>query len=355
MELRRLYGEAAQAFTTTLPLGRGLGDGRFTGRPSHRATTATVQALYPFVAAPGLGHDAPYLGVELYGGAFCYDPWTLYRQGHLTNPNMLIAGRVGRGKSSLVKSLLLRSSVFGRRAAVLDPKGEYAPLAAALGTEPIRLRPGGDVRLNPLDPGPGAAALGPDEIERRRLSLLSSVAATALRRDLQPVERAALQAALTTVSGGRVVPTLPRVVEALLDPSASAGAEIRVSAGDLARAGHDAALELRRLCDGDLRGMFDGPTTVDVDWDGPLVSVDFSHLTDDDGLGVLMACATAWIQAAVMRPRRRRPLARPRRGLASPRPPGHRPLAAGQPQTRPSVRRRQRPRHAPTVRPDRRR
>jgi hypothetical protein len=302
VELRRLYGEADQAFTTTLPLGRGLGDRRAAGRPAHRATTATICSLYPFAGAPGLGHDAPYIGVELYGGAFCYDPWVLYRRGHLTNPNVLVAGKVGRGKSALVKSLLLRSGVFGRRAAVLDPKGEYAALAGELGAEPIRLRPGGDVRLNPLDPGPGAAQLGPDEIARRRLSLLSSVTVAALRRDLQPLERAALQVALTAASDGRAIPTLPLVVEALLEPSASAGADIRASAQVLAKAGHDVALELRRLCEGDLKGMFDGPTTVDVDWDGPLVTVDFSQLLDDDGLGILMACASAWIQAAVMRP-----------------------------------------------------
>jgi hypothetical protein len=302
VELRRLYGEADHAFTLTLPLGRGLADRKLAGRPAHRATTATIQALYPFVAAPGLGDEAPYVGVELYGGAFCYDPWALYRDGHLTNPNLLVAGQVGRGKSALVKSLLLRSAVFGRRAAVLDPKGEYAPLAAALGVEPIRLQPGGGVLLNPLDAGPSAADLGPDEIARRRLSLLSSVAAAALRRDLQPLERAAVQAALAAVSSGSAVPTLPQVVEALFDPSPSAGADIRANATVLARAGHEVALELRRLCDGDLKGMFDGPTTVEVDWDGPLVTVDFSQLADDEGLAVLMACATAWIQAAVMRP-----------------------------------------------------
>ncbi|MGH9011301.1 MAG: SCO6880 family protein [Acidimicrobiia bacterium] len=303
LELRRLYGEQDQAFTHTLPLGRGLADRRPSPRAVHRATTATVQALYPFVATPGLGDDAPYVGPELYGGAFCYDPWTLYAKRHLTNPNILVAGKVGRGKSSLVKSLLLRSAVFGRRAAVLDPKGEYGPLAAALGVEPIRLRPGSGIRLNPLDAGPATADVDPDEIGRRRLGLLQSVAATALRRDLLPIERAACHVALdaaTTASAAS--PTLPMVVEALLEPSRAAVAALHTTTDDLAHAGRDVALELRRLCDGDLRGMFDGPTTIDVDWDGPLVVIDFSHLHDDDGLAILMACATTWIQAAVMRP-----------------------------------------------------
>jgi hypothetical protein len=302
VELRRLYAEQDRGFTYTLPLGRGLGNRSGAGRPAHRATTATIQSLYPFVAASGLGIRAAYIGPELFGGPFCFDPWALYASQRITNPNVLVAGQVGRGKSSLVKSLLWRGAVFGRQAAVLDPKGEYRALAAALGVEPVRLRPGGGVRLNPLDPGPGAADIGPLEVERRRLALLQSIAAAALGRDLAPIERAACQSALEAVSTGRAVPTLPKVTEALMEPAASAAAQLRIDVGELARASHDLALEMRRLCEGDLRGMFDGPTSVEVDWNGPLVVLDFSELLDDGGLAVLMACATAWIQAAVMRP-----------------------------------------------------
>ncbi|MGH9116329.1 MAG: ATP-binding protein, partial [Acidimicrobiales bacterium] len=78
--------------------------------------------------------------------------------------------------------------------------------------------------------------------------------------------------------------------------------EIRTTTAELARASHDVALELRRLCDGELAGMFDGPTTVAVDWDGPLVVLDLSAVPEDETLAILMACATAWIQAAIVRP-----------------------------------------------------
>ena len=271
------------------------------GRPAHRATTASIQALYPFMAGRGLGSQASYIGQERYGGAFCYDPWELYPD-HLTNPNMLVAGQIGRGKSSFVKTLIWRSSVFGRQAAVLDPKGEYYPLAAAMGVEPIKLQPGGGVRLNPLDAGPGAAELGSDKIHLRRMSLLQSISAAALKRDLRPIEKAACRIALNSVVTGATVPTLPTVADALMNPSGAAAATIRTTPDELARASHDVALELRRLCDGDLAGMFDGETTVDVDWDGPLVVLDLSEMLDDEGLAILMACATAWIQAAVVRP-----------------------------------------------------
>jgi hypothetical protein len=52
-------------------------------------------------------------------------PFELYRAGVLTNPNMVVFGQIGRGKSAFVKTYLWRQAVFGRRAWIVDPKGEY--------------------------------------------------------------------------------------------------------------------------------------------------------------------------------------------------------------------------------------
>src|SRR5579863_8879475 len=120
--------------------------------PAHQATTRHLGAAYPFTAEPGLGGAGVLVGRDLLGGAFCYDPFELYGAGVLTNPNMVVFGQLGRGKSAFVKSYLWRQSVFGRRAWIVDPKGEYGTLATAWGVHPVSLRPGGAVRLNPLDP-----------------------------------------------------------------------------------------------------------------------------------------------------------------------------------------------------------
>ena len=69
----------------------------------------------------------------------------------------------------------------------------------------------------------------------------------------------------------------------------------------LARDGRDVALDLRRLVDGDLAGMFDGPTTGGIDLDGPLVVLDLSALYASPALGLLMTCATAWLQSILAR------------------------------------------------------
>ena len=129
----------------------------------HRSTMAHLSSLYPFHADQGFGSRGPYIGVNITGGmgGFWFDPFELYGTGLLTNPNCIVIGEVGAGKSATVKAFLGRSlAVYGPRrfVAILDPKGEYGPFAAAHRMPVIRLHPGGTDRLNPMDPRPGEDA-----------------------------------------------------------------------------------------------------------------------------------------------------------------------------------------------------
>lgn len=272
--------------------------------PPHRTTTAHLQAVFPLMYSAGLGPIGSYIGREIMGGSFCYDPWELYARGMLTNPNMLIIGQVGRGKSSLVKSLLVRQQVFGRRAAVLDPKGEYGGLAAALGAPVVKIQPGGTIRVNPLDPGLSIGLVDEDEIFRRQTSLLQALAASSLNRELHPEERTACDLALTDFKQlhPNAIPTIPDIVEWLLHPNEEAANKVGSTSTEIAHSVRDVALELRRMCHGDLKGMFDGHTNIKVDWDGPLVVIDLSAVFSSSALGLLMTCATAWMQSAIIRP-----------------------------------------------------
>ena len=263
--------------------------------PPHKATTAHLQALYPLVGGRPLQAPGVYLGRDLHGGPFCFDPWELYAAGVLTNPNLVVAGQIGKGKSTFVKTFVWRQLLFGRQAWVVDPKGEYGPLAEAAGSVPVRLRPGGAVRLNPLAGGPGGDTSG------SRTELVSSVAASGLGRGLTPAERTALELAVWAAAGERAEPTLPAVVDRLLEPDAASAASVRTDRAGLAADGRTVALELRRLVRGDLAGLFDGPTSPGVRLDGHLVVLDLSALYDSPGLGILMTCAVAWLQAAVRR------------------------------------------------------
>jgi type IV secretory pathway VirB4 component len=211
----------------------------------------------------------------------------------LTSPNAVVIGIVGRAKSSLVKTYVFRQSVFGRQAWIVDVKGEYDRLARALGVQPIALSPGGSVRLNPLTPRAGA---------ERQLNLLYSVAAAALERPLTPEEKRSAQEALHVVtSRSRAEPTLPDIVAVLIHPPAEMADALAMRPDELAVSVRPMAFALDQLCSGNLRGMFDGPTTTGLDLDAPLVILNLRAVlnTHTTALGILMTCATAWLQAMI--------------------------------------------------------
>ena len=262
------------------------------GQPGHRATTAHIQAAYPFVAEGGLGGRGVYVGRDVYGGSFCYDPWELYGS-ELTSPNAVVIGIVGRAKSSLIKTYVFRQTVFGRQAWIVDVKGEYEKLAEAIGVRTIALSPGGQVKLNPLTPRGG---------RERQLSLLYSVAAATLERPLSPEEKRAGQEALHVLEH-RVEgePTLPAVVDVLLHPPTEMADALAMEVEEISVCVRPMAFALDQLCTGNLRGMFDGPTTSGLDLDAPLVVLNLRAVlnTQTSALGILMTCATAWLQAMI--------------------------------------------------------
>ncbi len=274
--------------------------------PAHRATSDIVAGAYPFLAEAGLGSAGVYIGQDAWsGGGFCFDPWVLYQQGVLTNPNCLLAGVVGKGKSCLAKSIATRSIAFGRRVYVPgDPKGEWTIVAQAVGGAAIRLGGNSTNRLNPLDPGPRDPALSETQwqtvLATRRRTLLGSLAQSALDRPLVAVEHTALDAALHQAVTGTVTPTLPAVVDALLTPTTSlAGA----TTAELARDGRDLGHALRRLVAGDLAGLFDGPSTTTFDPSLPMVTLDLSGIQGSDQLiAMVMTCASAWMESALASP-----------------------------------------------------
>ncbi|MBL3690479.1 ATP-binding protein [Leucobacter chromiireducens] len=272
--------------------------------PRHQDTSATLAGAYPFLAEGGLGADGVFVGQDLYsGGSFVYDPWTLYARGIITAPNIVLAGIVGSGKSSLAKSLYTRSIPFGRRVYVPgDPKGEHTAVAEAVGGKAIVLGHGLRNRLNPLDEGHRPSGLSNAEWESqvasRRRELIGALAETVLDRTLSPLEHTAIDLALQDAVRSADVPILPMVVDRVLAPDHATDTD-----GRLAEDGRLVGHALRRLVAGDLAGLFDGPSTVRFDPSLPMVSLDLSRVAENSTLiSVLMTCSSAWMESALLDP-----------------------------------------------------
>ncbi|NLG20605.1 MAG: ATP-binding protein [Actinomycetales bacterium] len=270
--------------------------------PRHQDTSATLSAQYPFLAEGGLGSAGVFVGQDLYsGGSFVYDPWVLYQTGVITAPNVVVAGIVGSGKSSLAKSLYTRSLPFGRRVYVPgDPKGEHTEIARAVGGRAIQLGHGLPTRLNPLDEGYRPSGLSDAEWETtvasRRRDLIGALTETVLARPMSPLEHTAIDTALAETVRENEVPILPMIVDHLLSPSHDPD-------GRLAEDGRMVGHALRRLVAGDLSGLFDGPSTEVFDPTLPMVSLDLSRVTENSTLvSVLMTCSSAWMESALLDP-----------------------------------------------------
>ncbi len=272
--------------------------------PKHQDTSATLAGHYPFLAEAGLGSAGVFIGQDLYsGGSFVYDPWVLYQRGLITAPNIVLAGIVGSGKSSLAKSLYTRSLPFGRRVYVPgDPKGEHTAIAEAVGGRAIILGHGLRNRLNPLDEGHRPSSTSDAEWESqvasRRRDLIGALAETVLDRSLTPLEHTAIDLALVDTVRTADIPTLPMVVQRVLAPAAAENRD-----GRLADDGRIVGHALRRLVAGDLAGLFDGPSTVRFDPSLPMMSLDLSRVAENSTLiSVLMTCSSAWMESALADP-----------------------------------------------------
>ncbi len=246
---------------------------------------------------------APYMGVSVTAGmsAFHFDPFELYPD-VLTNPNVLVVGEVGSGKSTTVKAFLSRSvAVYGplRFVAILDPKGEYGPLADSLGhphgpAAPRRRRPaqpdGPPPRRRPRATPSPARALPP------RSSPRSSPGR------LEPAEDAVLGWAIQTLARTGRPFALGDVVAAVQRPVRGPGGAVpaqspRAGPGRRPRSCSPSTSSSAAPC----AGMFDGPTTIDVDWAaGPGIAIDLSAVYGDrDTLALVMLAATSWLAAVL--------------------------------------------------------
>lgn len=222
-------------------------------------------------------------------GLFSYDPWVVYgkqRQYNVSDPSLTVLGEKGKGKTTAVQCYLRRQYACGRFVRVIDPRGEYRELARDCHGPIVRLERGSGITLNPLE--------SPDT----RHELLKSIVSAALRRDLNEREPALLE---TTLNACGNEPVLPQVLDLLFRPSTEMAERVGATPRRFAAEARDAAMALQPLCDGDLRGLFDGPTSEGLDFESRFILLDLSAWWTSKTLGILMTCAMSFLQAQIDR------------------------------------------------------
>ncbi len=237
---------------------------------THWITSADLDALRVPSHDAGSGLDGRALGTVAGGAPFALDPFDLYGAGLVANPNVVVAGAIGVGKSTVVKMMVDRALARGRRAVIVDPKGEYGDLARRYGCRSVAL--GRDGWCDPFLDATDASALA------------RAMIASAQGQPLTDEQHFAFDEAWEAL--GRDRPT--RVMRALFEST-------RPALDGQASPSRSLALTLRRFVDGDLAGLFDGPGEP-VTLDGDLVVLDLSAQWSGDAMAVAALSAVAAAQ-----------------------------------------------------------
>ena len=242
---------------------------------THWATSNDLWSLRGPSYDRGTGLEGRTLGRALRGRGFTFDPFDAYVVGLVTNPNMVIAGAIGMGKSTLVKMMLDRALERGRRVVVVDPKGEYGALAAQYGATPITL--GRDGWCNPFVRG---------DVDDREL--VRTLLASAQGSQLSPEQHFVLDSAWSVIDRIASRRLLLLLFEALADSLRDEGPSERRSI----------ALLLRRFIYGDYAHLFDGEGEP-LTFGDQLVILDLSQQWSASTLGMAGLCAVAAAQQVV--------------------------------------------------------
>lgn len=277
----------------------------------YQGTTFQLAGLFPFIGGSGSRTRGVPIGYDLLTHEpVGLDPALWLQDGLVTNTGIWIQAQPGVGKSAFCKRLVVGLVAQGWFFFMpADVKGEYTELVKALGGSVFVLRRGGRHRVNPLSAGPLryllSVAKGEDKISleeavrARRIALIDGLLTLKLRRPMTATEESVFAAAIdVTAAAERNEPTLPQLLAVLDKPTGPLLDKARVL-GELPRyfdLMRDAINALDSLVHGPLRGLFDGPSTVDVDPATPAVSLDISALDEeaDEVIATAMLCSWAW-------------------------------------------------------------
>ncbi|MFC2162761.1 VirB4 family type IV secretion system protein [Candidatus Altiarchaeota archaeon] len=130
-----------QALRSVLPLGK---DDLSVTR---NITSSAAAACFPFAITSLETHATGILiGFNEYNSIpIIIDPWAY------SNPNILVLGTSGGGKSYAIKLLLMREFMEGVNINIIDPQAEYADLIRTFNGDIIRIAPESDSIINPFD------------------------------------------------------------------------------------------------------------------------------------------------------------------------------------------------------------
>ena len=241
------------------------------------ATISESRLLTPFGVSGWPALDGPIIGRSVMNGnVWRYDAWSPYRYDK-TSVNGLILGMMGSGKSTVLKVMCSRETLPPWNRHVLvegDPKGEWAPVARAVGGDVIEV--GGGQYLNPLDPGSRPMNFSEEkwraEILGNQVDTMKSIAHV-LRpaQEFSTKEKTLTHAVLRELAETSHVATIAAFYDLLRSEWIEHVEIAGMGRSDVLETANDLVLLFGDMVDGSQSGAFEHESTVNVDPASPML------------------------------------------------------------------------------------
>ncbi len=137
----------------------------------NRMNTQPLSSIFPFISSDLSSNEGILYGINLHNRSL-----VLFDRFGLQNPNQVVFGSSGSGKSYLVKLQTIRNLMTGTDVIILDPENEYKTLAEEVGGKFYNISLGSESNINPLDiPAPSEDERPGDAIRTNIINLVGLI------------------------------------------------------------------------------------------------------------------------------------------------------------------------------------
>jgi type IV secretory pathway VirB4 component len=189
--IRPALFQQSAGFTSTSPYGMDLLQ---THTPMN---TEPLSSIFPFISFDLTSSDGILYGINKHNRSL-----VIFDRFSLENPNAVIFGTSGSGKSYLVKLDVLRSLMVGVEVIIVDPDNEYKTLAESVGGSFFNISLGSSHQINPFDiPIPGEGETTEEVLRTNTINLVGLL--RIMLGGLSPEEDALIDQAITETYSAR--------------------------------------------------------------------------------------------------------------------------------------------------------
>ena len=245
---KRVFFQAEQGFNSTIPLGNDELMVTF------NMNSSPIAASFPFISSELTSENGILYGINRHNNSLI-----LFDRFSLQNANSVVFASSGAGKSYAVKLEVLRSLMLGTEVIIIDPEMEYTHLADAVGGTFVNISLASESKVNPFElPRPVGQEIDMEDIIRSAVITVKGLMRLMLGQ-ITPVEDSLLdRAILETYAKNDITPDAN--IETVEAPIMQDLADILSG-----MEGAENLLErLKKYTEGTFSGLFNSPTTVDV-------------------------------------------------------------------------------------------